>query len=154
MSNFKNAKATFLFVALAVVALMVPASSVVAQGDLSITVNVREETVDGDPIPEFAVRLLGIPADGMGEAEELGTLETDENGQVTFSGLAAGTYQAVGVPYEEGRACSALPSELVEFGDAMTTGEAFVLVECGETAAWQLLLLALPAVTVGDPDTP
>lgn len=157
MSKNQRPWGSRLFALLAAVAVVLPAASGVlaqAQGDYTLVVEVREESRDGDLIPDFQVQLLGLPTGVEDEAQQIAVLETDELGQVTFTGLSEGLYQAVNVPYEEGRACVALPSELVELDDEARTGNAIVIVECGDTAAWQLLLLALPAVTVGDPDTP
>lgn len=158
MSKFKKSGATRLFALIAVLAITMPIAHGVlaqAQGDYSLTVEVRKESRDGDLIPNFQVQLLGIPT-GVenGQGQKIAVLATDDQGQATFEGLPEGLYQAVNVPYEEGRSCSALPSELVELNDETMTGNAVVIVECGDTAAWQLLLLALPAVTVGDPITP
>lgn len=149
---------TGLLALLAALAVALPsASGVVAQAQdgNTLTVQVLEESADGVPIPDFQVQLLGIPEGQAGaDGQQLAALRSDDQGQATFTGLDDGLYQVVNAPYEEGRSCVALPSAMIELDDENPSADAQVIVQCGDTAVWQLALLALPAVAVADPDTP
>jgi hypothetical protein len=125
------------------------------EGPHTMTVEVRENSRTGKLKPGFEVQLLGL-AGGSGApgGPALASMTTGPNGTAIFPNLPAGTYQAVANPSSTPRHCSALPSELIELGDTNPSPTTVIVVECGDSPSYQLLLLALPAITTPDPDTP